>query len=164
MGRIVNTTIQDNKVIVHTKDGTIEIWPTMANRGCRSVRLSSDKYTINGVDYRLSANATLRNGTWEITYLGGDRTPWRTPKDFGFTRSAREWLRVAIPTLLSIEMTPETNVLFEDADAEHRRINATIIQNQLNEHTVAATKLRVELRKCQRGDEYTPYPIDEGRA
>jgi len=160
MGGIVNTTIQDNKITVDLKGGTITIWPVRSGQ----VRVESQSYTINGVEYQFTAHASLRDGVWEITYLGGDRTPWRTPKDFGFTRSARDRLRIDIPTLLSLKVTPEADDLFADAEAERRRIDAIGIQNQLDRHNAAATVLRGELRKCQGGGEYTPYPINEGRA
>lgn len=149
------STIIDDRIVVTEAAGEIEIVPTRANK----VRLSSDLYTINTVDYKFSASAgRLADNTWEITYLGGDRTPWRSRNDFGFSTSARKKIKAMIPELLKREITAETTKLFFEAEQERRRLDEGTLTRQIDEAENQVADLKLELRKCQGDDDYTPYP------
>jgi len=153
--------IVDSRVIVSDEAGMIEIIATRLNE----VRLSSERYVINTVDYSFQANARLlphsdpEKALWEITYLGGDRTPWKSAKDFGFSASARKKISAMIPEMLKREMNREAATgLFVEAEMERRRLDGETLRRQLVETEDQVEKLRLELKKLRRGDDYTPYP------
>ena len=150
------TTAATGGAVLDLDGGEVKVFPIRSGE----VRLESDRFTVNGVDYRFTAFARLPADAdrWEVTYLGGERTPWASRKDFGFTPSAKKKIRSMIPDMLSEGLTEDMQDAFAAAEAERRRLDEAVLERQKAAAENKVSNLEHELWKLRKGYEYTAYP------